>query len=180
MIWYQGVLNVGRGLEEMIDAMVLLPDEWRFEMAGEGDIKPFLLEKVASLGLANRVLFHGHLNRVEMASRSADAFAGINLLRSDSKNYYLSLANKYFDYVQQGVPQLCMNFPEYSRLQAVFPVAVLLDGIEPSKIADHILKLAADSMAYHELQLAIMKARQEWIWENEEIKLLDLYKSIPS
>ena len=35
-IWYQGVLNQGRGLEEMITAMTFLPD-FDLRIAGEGD-----------------------------------------------------------------------------------------------------------------------------------------------
>jgi glycosyltransferase involved in cell wall biosynthesis len=178
MIWYQGVLNVGRGIEEMIDALALLPDEWRFEIAGEGDIKPFLLEKVSSMGLSNRVKFHGHCTREEMVARSADAFAGLNLLRSDSKNYYLSLANKFFDYVQQGMPQFCMDFPEYKLMQDTYPVAVLINHIDPPFLAESILNLATDSMEYHDLQRAIMLARQDWIWENEALKLKQIYKTI--
>lgn len=180
IIWYQGVLNVGRGLEEIIDAISLLPKEWCLEIAGEGDIKHLLLEKVSNMGLSGRVKFHGHCTREEMVALSANAFAGINLLRFDSKNYYLSLANKFFDYVQQGLPQFCMDFPEYRLMQETYPVAVLLNRIDPASIADSILNLANDSMAYHDLQRAIMLARQDWIWEKESLKLKQIYKNLNS
>jgi hypothetical protein len=41
------------------------------------------------------------------------------------------LANKFFDYIQAGIPQVTMNFPEYAAINREYEVAVLIDDLEP-------------------------------------------------
>ena len=76
IIWYQGVLNVGRGLEHMIEAMIHLP-EYRFYLAGDGDISSKLKKLVVDLNLTNRVLFLGKLspNQLNIENLSWEAIS---------------------------------------------------------------------------------------------------------
>ena len=53
VIMYQGAVNVGRGLEEVIRAMPMMPD-CRFLIAGDGDIRKLLENLVNCVLLAKR------------------------------------------------------------------------------------------------------------------------------
>jgi glycosyltransferase involved in cell wall biosynthesis len=176
MIWYQGVLNEGRGLEQLLQALSLMPDRWTLELAGIGDLKEKLVHITRTLGLENRVVFHGLLDRKQMINLSRKAFIGVNLLEGGSQNYYYSLANKFFDYVQQDLPQLCMDFPEYRQFNDKFQVAALINRLDPEGLANAILDLNEHSIVYHDMQVAIQQARQIWVWEQEIPGLIQLYR----
>jgi glycosyltransferase involved in cell wall biosynthesis len=93
MIWYQGAINTGRGLETMIEIMEELP-EYSLYMAGYGDLFEDLNRRVSELHLKSRVRFLGRLSYQEMSEFAKSAFVGIDLLDSRSLSYYYSLSNK--------------------------------------------------------------------------------------
>ncbi len=175
-ILYQGALNAGRGLECLLEAVKLTAIPCI--LAGDGDLSPNLLDKVKQLNISSLVTFTGMLTPTALHEYTSKAWVGINLLVSSSPNYYYSLANKFFDYVQAGKPQFCMAFPEYKRLQADFEVAVLMDELDPSLLAAALLGLKSDPARYKQLAENCQKASLEWIWELEENKLLLLYAKL--
>jgi len=175
-ILYQGALNVGRGIEVLLDAVKLtgIP----CVIAGDGDLAADFKAQVEKLGLNDQVIFTGMLSPLELQQITAKAWLGVNLLDATSPNYYYSLANKFFDYVQAGKPQICMAFPEYKRLQADFEVAVLVDELEPNLLAAKLLELQKDTKNYNRLVENCRKAAIEWVWELEESRLLQLYAKL--
>jgi glycosyltransferase involved in cell wall biosynthesis len=72
LIFTKGVQYALRALAERRDA---LPD-WRLDVLGDGVYRPELARLTADLGLADRVVFHGHVARqtVDDHYRDADAF----------------------------------------------------------------------------------------------------------
>lgn len=177
ILLYQGVLNEGRGLEEMIEAMKYLPD-FQLWLAGEGDLSAFLRAMTQRLNLENQVKFLGHIAPDALHKITGQAFLGLNLLKNKGLNYYLSLANKAFDYVQAGVPSLQMDFPEYKILNTEKEVFLLLKNLEPQEIAREILNLSADAERYFRLQKNCEAAATLWCWEKEEGKLVHIYQTL--
>ncbi len=173
-VLYQGVLNEGRGLEETLEAMPSLPgvELW---LAGEGDLSKKLREMAAEMSLEGQVKFLGKISPAELPTLTSQADLGLNLLKNKGLNYYYSLANKAFDYVQAGIPSLGMNFPEYAALNAEQEVFLLLDELSPAAIAAAILRLKMEKELFERLAANCRRAREEWIWENEERKLLEIY-----
>ena len=80
--------------------------------------------------------------------------------------------------MQNGIPQVSMNFPEYKRINEEFEVAVLIDGLHPEKISAAINNLLNDEVLYFKLNQNCLQARQILNWQQEEKKLLSFYKSI--
>lgn len=176
-LWYQGVLNKGRGLEQLIESLLLLTD-MKLEIAGQGDVASKLNELVDKFKLQDRVHFLGNLSREEMSNRARQSFLGFNLLVSNSLNYYFSLANKFFDYVNSGLPQVCMDFPEYKGLNDEYQVAILTDDCTPEAIADLVLECKKDHLRYSELSRNCLTAAQKWNWQNESINLIEIYDEL--
>jgi glycosyltransferase involved in cell wall biosynthesis len=174
-IIYQGALNEGRGLEQAILAMEHLPN-YILELYGSGDKEKNLKKLVSQRALENRVLFMGRKIPEVLKTNTEGAFVGINLLESSSKNYYYSLANKFFDYVQAGVPVITMNFPEYRLLNKEHTVALLIDECSPKAIAAAVLNLE-DTQLYQELVEQMKIACEKWVWEREEDKLLKPFQT---
>jgi hypothetical protein len=88
------------------------------------------------------------------------------------------LANKFFDYLHAGIPQLVVDFPEYRRLNAKYDVAELVE-LTPHALAAAFNNLLRDNPArYHQLAQNCRRARLELNWQREEQTLLALYASL--
>ncbi len=178
---YQGALNVGRGLAELLEAMPLIPA--RLVICGEGDLSAALRAQATRLGLlaSGQVEFKGYVLPADLRQLTAQATAGIMLLENTGLSYYYSLANKFFDYVQAGIPQLCIDFPEYRALNAQHEVAVLVPDLAPATLAAALAQLlpgGEPGAYYHRLAENCHQARQEWNWQEEEKILVGLYQSL--
>lgn len=175
-ILYQGALNIGRGLEELIGAMseINIP----LYIAGQGDIEKNLKQKVTDLNLQNKVKFLGQLTPDELWTYTQNAHIGVNLLQNLGLNYYYSLANKFFDYVQADVPQITMDFPEYRFLNKEFEVAVLISDLQRKSIIQAVQRLLKDPQLYTHLQEQCRQAKTVWNWETEQKNLLNIYEQL--
>jgi glycosyltransferase involved in cell wall biosynthesis len=177
VLLYQGALNRGRGLEEAILAMHELPDA-RLWLAGEGDLSEALRALARREGLAQRVRFLGYVQPEDLWKITPQATLGLNLLADQGLNYYYSLANKVFDYIQAGIPSLNPDFPEYRKLQATYGCLVLLPRLDPPALAGAVRALLKDMPAYRELRKACQQAAGELHWEKESEKLLSIYSRL--
>lgn len=179
ILLYQGMLNDGRGLEEMLDAMQHFEaTEIQFWLAGEGDLSAALRAQATRLQLGDRVRFLGFVDPQELKQLTKQAHIGINLLQNKGKNYYYSLANKFFDYVMAEKPSLNMDFPEYRLHCEQFETGLLLPDLETQTIVATIRRLLTDEWLYGQLQENCRVAKSEWTWEKEEKKLKALYERL--
>ncbi|HXH19033.1 MAG TPA: glycosyltransferase, partial [Chitinophagales bacterium] len=173
---YQGALNAGRGLQQLIEAMKSLSIP--LKIAGEGDLSDELRKKVKTLKLEDRIEFLGYVPPDMLDEITANAWLGLNLLENKGLSYYYSLANKFFDYINHGVPSLNMNFPEYRKLNERFEVSVLLDNLELRNIVRAVYSLQNNQPKYEQLKKNCFAAREEFNWDAEEKKLTALYEKL--
>ena len=176
IILYQGWLNLGRGLPEMIHAMEFIDAE--FWVAGDGDITNELITLVNELKLENKVKFLGKLDPSDLKSITEQAYIGINLLENLGLNNYYSLANKTFDYIQAGIPALHMDFPEYRVINDEFNIGILLSDLNKETITDSINLLINDETLYNHLVENTKKAAIQLNWEHESKKLIAIYENV--
>ncbi len=175
-ILYQGALNEGRGLEHLIEAMHGI--DAKLLLAGEGDLSAQLREQVKGANLQDKVQFLGYVKPAELKALTAKATIGVNLLENKGLSYYYSLANKFFDYIHAGVPQLCIDFPEYNFINKKYEVALLIENCSANEIKTGLERLLTDKMLYSRLQKNCEQCRQHLNWEMEEVKLLALYEQL--
>ena len=173
---YQGALNEGRGIEHLIEAMQDLDID--LYLAGEGDLSAQLQEQVQDLHLENKVKFLGFKKPEELKRITAAAFIGLNLLEMSGFSYYYSLANKFSDYIQAGLPQVCINFPEYKRLNDQYHVALLVENLDKNTIKEVISRLIEDKELYDKVRENCFVCRLELNWQNEEKKLVEIYEQL--
>ncbi|MBK9337776.1 MAG: glycosyltransferase [Lewinellaceae bacterium] len=177
VLLYQGALNEGRGIEQTLVAMQQLGD-FELWLAGEGDLSEMLRKRAIELGVQDRVRFLGWVRPANLKTLTPQAWIGINVLENKGLSYYYSLANKFFDYVQAGVPVLTMNFPEYRALHAEHAVALLLDNLSSEAVVRAVRYLQENPEAYQTLKQNTLLARQEWNWEKEEQALLASWNAL--
>ncbi|MDY6799956.1 MAG: glycosyltransferase, partial [Bacteroidota bacterium] len=173
-ILYQGALNVGRGLEQMIDAMQFI-ENGHFNIIGDGDLKNNLLNQVKEKKLANKVSFKGRIPFQELAVETQKADLGIALEENIGLNYYYALPNKLFDYIQTGVPVLVSPFPEMQKIVNKYEIGTVYDHKNPKMLAKKINEIFRFKNRYQKWKNNTRKAAKELCWEKEEKILIDIY-----
>ncbi|MCH8329931.1 MAG: glycosyltransferase, partial [Bacteroidetes bacterium] len=123
-ILYQGAIGDGRGLREMILAMKHI--DMTLKICGSGYYMKKIKELVEREKLQDKVELLGYVHPPELKEITRKAFVGLNLWTRQGRSNYYSLSNRFFDYMHAGVPQLCMDFPEYKQINDEFEIAWLI------------------------------------------------------
>lgn len=172
-ILYQGAVNEGRCLEWLIPAMKSVNATlW---ICGEGNYTQQCQKLIHEHQLEQKVIMKGMVLPEELKTITSRASIGINLVEPTGLNQIYSLANKFFDYIHAGIPQVTMNFPEYRKINDEFDVALLIDTPEAEIIADALNKLMKNGVLYHRLQFNCQRASKELNWQKESQKLIPFF-----
>lgn len=177
IILYQGMLNAGRGLEAMLEAMTHL-EGVQFWIAGKGDLEEKLRRQAESLVKAGKVVFHGFVPPEPLRQLTRKAHLGINLLEDKGLSYRYSLANKALDYIQAGIPSLQMDFPEYQKLNRQYEVFICLPDLQPTSIIYAVQALKENPGEYQRLAQNCRKAAEVLHWDEEAQRLLKIYQRV--
>jgi len=172
IIIYQGVLNIGRGIELMMDSMKHLTD-YKLIIAGSGDIEKQLLQKRINDKLEEQVVFLGRLDKKELDSYTRKAMVGFSLEENLGLNYYYALPNKIFDYIQSETPVIASALPEMEKMINKHKVGICIKDRTENNIADAVKKIETN---YDQYLNACRKAKGYLHWENQEEKLISIYK----
>ncbi len=173
---YQGYLNKGRGLEEIVRAFSVSGK--KLLIAGVGPRESVLKDLIREHGMEDKVEMLGRIEPKKLKSLTSLAFAGLNIVDGEGLSYHYSLANKFFDYLQAGIPQVNSNLPEYKRICERFDCSLFLESNTVEELQKAIEKMEADQQAYAKLQYQARQASKVFNWESEEIELLSLYESL--
>ncbi len=173
VILYQGALNVGRGLELVMEAMTYLKNT-TFLVIGAGDIEQDLRKRAQSLELGNRVVFTGRIPSEELPKYTLLADLGFSLEEDLGLNYRFALPNKLFDYIHAEIPVLASNLPDMAALVKKYKVGKIAQDRTPKAIA-----LAFQSMLEDEAQRKVWQtncslAQKALNWDTEKLVLLNI------
>ena len=171
---YQGAVNEGRSFETLLPAM-----QWvdvKLIICGEGNFLHQAKQLVQALQLEEKVIFKGNIRPDELKTITAAAWVGITLFDARGMSNYYSLANRFFDYVQAGIPQLCVDYPVYRQLNNLYPVAVLVKDLSPASLSSHLNELLQQDALYFTLQEHCRDASTVWNWEKESQVLIQFYQ----
>ncbi|HBF89412.1 MAG TPA: glycosyl transferase group 1 [Bacteroidales bacterium] len=173
IILYQGALNIGRGLEQMIEAMEYIENSL-FVLIGDGDISEKLKNLVDTKHLNDKVKFLGKIPFQNLYKYTRFAHLGISLEENMGLNYYFSLPNKLFDYIQAEVPVLVSNFPEMKNIVDTYKIGAICNAKSSTELAMQINTILEDKTTYNLYKKNLNIAAKELVWENEEKNLLKL------
>ncbi len=179
IIIYQGAVNIGRGLEECIEAMQYL-DSHILWIVGTGDIINDLKESVQQLDLEEKVIFWGRKNLEELFTFTRQADLGISVEKNMGLNYYYALPNKIFDYIHAEIPVLCADLPEMSRIIKDYNVGEVLASRNPKEIARQIREMTSEEERIKEWKQNTRKAKKDLCWQNEEKQILKIISRLSS
>ena len=172
VILYQGSVNIGRGIELMIDTMPLL-NGYLFIVIGDGDIIDKLKTKVIKLSLENRVKFLGKKTPQELKNLTPNAVIGMSLEEDLGLNYRYALPNKIFDYIHANVPIIVSDLPEMRSVIKKYAVGELLIERTPKNLAKTITNMTNNSY-----KKEMKAAKEELNWSKEKEKLTSIFSKL--
>ncbi len=174
VIIYQGALNIGRGLEEMIRAMVLMP-ECHFLVAGDGDISGYLRNLANRLDLGDRIFFTGRVPFEQLSWYTSQATLGMSLEQDIGLNYHYALPNKLFDYMHAGIPVIASDLPEIRQVVEDADFGMIINRFDPEYLSSTILSILKDKQQLKMWHNNALKAAPQYTWENEEKTLTNYF-----
>ena len=175
-ILYQGAVNEGRCFETLIPAMQDVNS--KLVICGDGNFMVQTQQLVKKYNIENKVIFKGKITPAELRTITQQAYIGITLFDDKGLSNYYSLANRFFDYIHAGIPQLCVNYPVYKSINDEQPIALLVTDTSSENLALQLNKLLNNETLYKELKNNCIKAREILNWQTEEKKLIKFYKEL--
>lgn len=176
-ILYQGAVNEGRCFEELIPAMQYV--NCPLIVCGKGNFYDKAQALVKQYGLEDKVFFKGYIDPASLLHYTQQATIGITLFDAANvlSNYY-SMANRFFDYIHSGIPQLCNAYPEYVQVNDKYALATLVPDIKVETIAAALNSMLQDTDKLFSMREAALAARKEYCWQQEAERLLLVYKNL--
>ncbi|HEX3008041.1 MAG TPA: glycosyltransferase family 4 protein, partial [Bacteroidales bacterium] len=170
MILYQGSINMGRGLELMIEAMPYIPQA-KLVIAGDGPELGKLRTLAGKLPVDGKVEFTGNIPPDQLRGLTMRASVGISIEEPMGASYISALPNKLFDYIAAQVPVLVSDLPEMRAIVDTYGVGMILDERTPQRLASLTNLMISDAGRRSGWKDNLRKAARELCWENESLKL---------
>jgi len=177
-IIYQGAVNEGRCFESLIPAMKTVHAE--LHIYGTGNFISQAKQLALDHQVLDKVKFLGSVSPEELKRITPHYYIGITLFEAGAKSNYYSLANRFFDYIHAGVPQLTSDYPVYREMNKVHEIALLIGDSSPNGISTHLNLLLEDDKLWSRLNKNCPIAAAEWNWNNESKSLTQFYKNVLS
>ncbi|WP_109473716.1 glycosyltransferase [Ornithinimicrobium cavernae] len=177
VVSYVGGITTGRGLEETVDAMALLPPDTHLVLLGYGDERYIagLLERARGAGVSDRVHLAGSVPSPQVPQTLADADVAVVYVRPICLSYRYSLPNKLFESIHAGLPIVAADLPDTSAIVRHYGVGEVFDATTPAELAAAIEQVLADPTTY---RAAAREAAAELTWEHEAADLVGLYTRV--
>jgi len=175
IIIYQGALNIGRGLELMLETMHYLENHLLI-LVGDGDIAIQLQQQVKQNKLENKVHFLGKKTPKELKKITKLADLGVSVEEDLGLNYRYALPNKIFDYIHANIPVLVSDLPEMKNLVKNYKIGEIITDRNPKKIAIQIEKMLKSDLTL--IKENLQKATVKLQWKNEEKILKNIFTNL--
>lgn len=175
-IIYQGAVNEGRSFETLIPAMKAV--NARLIICGEGNYFKQVKLLVKLHGVEDKVELRGMVRPDTLKEITPKASVAVMLFENTGLNQFQSLANRFFDYIMAGVPQVCVNYPQYKAINDQYKIAHLINDTNTATISNALNNLLTDNVYHLSLQENCLAAREKLNWENEETVLVNFYKNL--
>jgi glycosyltransferase involved in cell wall biosynthesis len=177
-IVYVGGLMPGRGLEQMIDALPLLPDiALRVIGPGSERYSSQLQARARAAGVESRVELVAPVLPPAVPETLQGASIGLCLIQPVCRSYELSLPNKLLEYAAAEVPVLASDLPVIATLVRDSGLGAVVRPDDAASIA-----AGARSLLAAEGRDAAIRAARAFTtanpWEGERALLAEAYRAV--
>ncbi len=173
---YQGALRAGSGLQEVLNAMAMA-SEYELSIYGSGTEEVLLRKLSESLGLTDRVTFHGTIPFENLGEPIGVSHIGLHLLEPSFLSYDFTLSNKIFDYIHRLTPVLLGSTAAHHALIKDEPIGVIPNSRSPIEILGALATLRTH---YSTFQESCRAARTRWVWDAYEAEFAKIIADSPA
>lgn len=177
LLVYQGGLQQGRGLDQLIKAVPFI-NNGTVVFIGDGKLKESLIQETYKKGLENRIKFIDKVPLEELHLYTRNAYLGFQLLNNTCYNHFSAASNKLFEYMMAGVPVVGCDFPEIKKIIDGEGTGVLVDSSDYISIANGVNLLVENNDLWMQSKENSIKARMKYNWEVEKETLINIYESL--
>lgn len=177
IILYQGAINLGRGIEDAIQAMKKIENA-RLVIVGNGDLFEDCQQLAIKEGVSEKVIFTGRIPYDEVKFITQQATIGLSVEKDMGLNYRFALPNKIFDYIQSGIPILASSLPEIKRVIDDYNVGMCIPVTNADELVIGINQMLSNERTLTKWKDNCKLAAKELCWENEEKILINLFDQV--
>ena len=180
LLYQGGIYAESRAFRQTIEALTLLPEDVHLVLLGFGRSRDLELvrEWSRTYGVEDRVHLLPPRPFDELVRTAASATVGLVPIRPIRLNHVFGDTNKIHEYLMAGLPIVASDLPEIRRIarDGDPPVGEVFDPDDPGSIAAAVERVLQDpEMLQRRRGEALRLAREQYNWEVERRKLLDLY-----
>jgi glycosyltransferase involved in cell wall biosynthesis len=181
-IVYAGILEVPRGIDDMLEALVLLRGSTppaRAVIIGTGRDAPLFRAHASRLGLTeSEVVFTGHIaSHDEVRRLVAEADIGI-LPHRISEAWNTTIPNKLFDYMAAGLPVITSNAIPFARIVRETHSGLVFESHSPQSLAEAVRALSDPERRRACGVAGLTAVRQRYHWEYDARTLLATLREV--
>jgi glycosyltransferase involved in cell wall biosynthesis len=180
VITYPGSLNWHQGVDVAISAFAMIKDQMpdaAFHIYGEGPAKESLIRLAASLGLTNRVVFHGLIPTEQIVRVMAETDLAVEPKRAGSQFGNEALSMKIFEFMAVGVPLVVSR----TRIHQYYYTDALVkyyDGDDEAALAADIVLLRNNPDLRQRQVTNALKYVEAHSWDVERHQYLGIVDSL--
>jgi glycosyltransferase involved in cell wall biosynthesis len=130
--------------------------------------------------LEKKVLFVPAVDPSELISFISSADLGVVIYKNNCRNNYYCAPNKLFDYCMARLPMVGCDFPPLRSFKEEYGIIHLFDPEDPNSIADAVNECISDKSVYSQAKRQTETVNTKYNWENECMKLIEIYQGIGS
>lgn len=174
---YVGNISRQRGIQEMIAAMGLLPEDLpaTLELAGNRVSEGIAPGELESQPGWKRVRHYGIIDQPSTFEILHNARAGLVLFHAEP-NHLEAMPQKMFEYMGAGIPVIASDFPLWRRILGDTGCGILVDPTDPKAIAkaiEYVLRHPEEAEEMGKRGRAAVIERYNW--DTQAAELVKLY-----
>lgn len=185
LILYLGNIQPGRGVDQLLRALALVPSGVAVFLGGigtfQGGLEPpgEIVDLASELGIRGRLRFLEPVPPSDVIDYAASADLGVALMLPDSLSFRLSLPNKLFQYMAAGIPLVTSDMPHLREVIGSSGAGLLVDSRDHEAIARAMTRILEDPQTSAEMGRRGRNAVEErYNWEVAARELTAIYARV--
>jgi glycosyltransferase involved in cell wall biosynthesis len=180
IVLYHGQLAPDRGVEQLVDALPLLPPDVAVVLLGYGELAAPYTALAAQPSHAGRLFVVPAVPIADLPDWVCDANVGIIAFQPVDRNNVLGTPNKLFEYMEAGVPTVVSDFPEMHRIVTETGAGIPRDTSSAEALAVAIRELLDEPKEQQAARRRSARAAAEttYNWAAQSGVLLSVYERL--
>jgi len=171
---YLGNIEYSRGLDVVIEAVARLAAEGvmvRFDVYGDGKGAPAERRRAQRLGVADRVIFHGHQPYDEVLAQLPRFDAGIIPHHAIAQCSF-TVPNKLFDCMAAGLPVIVSSMPPSARITESAGAGLVFRDRDPEDLARIVRTFPVGEAAVRMGEAGRRAVAEQYTWDRDAERLV--------